>query len=152
MSKQKQSTQQTGNNAPIQGRSIQSITNNGKFDGTEQSKPKRSKDGGHQGLANKNYESVRGADVESELNVLSQSRIKKGTNPNSNLPVRQSNVPMVTDGQGTGQVSHLLSIGDEGENRQPLNTNISATRQEIFMIEDGENKSSKDKNIISDGR
>ena len=36
MSKQKQSsTQQTGNNAPIQGRSIQSITNNGKFDGTE---------------------------------------------------------------------------------------------------------------------
>lgn len=49
-------------------------------------------------MANKNYESVRGADVESELNVLSQSRIKKGTNPNSNLPVRQSNVPMVTDG------------------------------------------------------
>ena len=58
-------------------------------------------------------------------------------------------MPMVTDGQ---QASPLLSIGNEGENKWPLNTNISATGQEIFMIEDAGNKSSKDKNTVSDGR
>lgn len=58
-------------------------------------------------------------------------------------------MPMVTDGNGAYP---MLSIGTEGENKHPLNTNISATGQEIFMIEDAGNKSSKDKNTVSDGR
>ena len=57
---------------------------------------------------------------------------------------------MVTDGNGA--TPPLLSIGNEGENKQPLNTNISATGENVFMIEDGGNKSSKGKNTISDGR
>ena len=67
-------------------------------------------------------------------------------------PIKKSgsNNQLVTDGNRQGP---LLSIGNEGENRQPLNTNISATRQEIFMIEDGvANKSYKDKVTVSDGR
>ena len=73
----------------------------------------------------------------------------------SDLNVRGDNRkhrPMVTDGNGGGLGQPLFSLGNEGENRHPLNTNISGTRQEIFMIEDGGNKSSKGKQTISDGR
>ena len=59
---------------------------------------------------------------------------------------------MVTDGNGGFIGGSLLSIGNEGENKHPLNTNISATGQEIFMIEDAGNKSSKGQIVISDGR
>ena len=59
---------------------------------------------------------------------------------------------MVTDGNGGGGIGSLLSIGNEGENKHPLNTNISATGQEIFMIEDAGNKSSKGNIAVSDGR
>ena len=77
----------------------------------------------------------------SDLNVL-------GENKNKQASIYRRNV--VTDGNGV--VGPLLSIGNEGENKHPLNTNISATGQEIFMIEDGGNKSSKGKQTISDGR
>ena len=49
---------------------------------------------------------------------------------------------MITDGQN----GPILSIASEGyENLNPLKTNISASRGEILMIEDGGNKSSKEK-------
>ena len=51
-----------------------------------------------------------------------------------------------------GNNGPLLSIASEGyENLNPMKTNISASRGEILMIEDGI-KSSKEKHTISDGR
>lgn len=63
---------------------------------------------------------MRGEDVEndlhlSELNVLGENKANKGMNYRR---------PVVTDGNGA---SPLLSVGNEGENKNPLNTNISAT-------------------------
>ena len=97
---------------------------------------------GHPSLANENYESVRGEDVEeihlSELKVLGENKSKQ----NIQGQPRRLHRPAVTEGGSL--VSPLFSVGNEGENKMPLNTNISATGQDIFMIEDGGNKSSKD--------
>lgn len=88
---------------------------------------------------------MRGEDVEemhlSELNVLGENKQKNIKRKSNNGHPRRV-TRAITD--GVNIVSPLLSIGNEGENKLPLNTNISATGQEIFMIEDGGNKSSKD--------
>jgi len=101
---------------------------------------------GHTSLDNENFISVRGDDVEeihlTELNVLGELKNKTASISLLNGQVRRTHKTMVTDG-GNG-AGPLFSIGNEGENRLPLNTNISATGQEIFMIEDAGNKSSKD--------
>ena len=122
---------------------------------TSNSNNVRRTDYGHPSLVNDQYESVRGRDVDddlqiSELNINGDNQKKLGTQ-NSLINGRGGRGrQVVTDGNG---VSPMLSIGNEGENKHPLNTNISATGQEIFMIEDGGNKSSKEKqHTISDGR
>ena len=95
---------------------------------------------------------VRDADVEemdiNELNVLGENRgkVTKQKVPLNGLQAQRP-TRIVTE----GGVSPLLSIGNEGENKLPLNTNISATGQEIFMIEDAGGKSSKDGRTSSIG-
>ena len=84
------------------------------------------------------YVSNKGEDVDAELQKL--QALGESTNPRRGL---------ITDGQN----GPILSIASEGyENLNPLKTNISASRGEILMIEDGGNKSSKEKQTISDGR
>ena len=95
---------------------------------------------------------MKGEDVNNEmnlneLNVLGENNHKNLSNANGKV---RRNHPMITD--GNGGIGSLLSIGNEGENKCPLNTNISATGQEIFMIEDAGNKSSKGQIMVSDGR
>ena len=77
------------------------------------------------------YVSNKGEDVDAELQKL--QALGEATNPRRGL---------ITDGQN----GPILSIASEGyENLNPLKTNISASRGEILMIEDGGNKSSKEK-------
>ena len=84
------------------------------------------------------YISNKGEDVDAELQKL--QALGEATNPRRGL---------ITDGHN----GPILSIASEGyENLNPLKTNISASRGEILMIEDGGNKSSKEKQTISDGR
>ena len=83
-----------------------------------------------------------------ELNVLGENKgkgAKQRIAHNGQQPRRITRV--VTE----GGISPLISIGNEGENKLPLNTNISATGQEIFMIEDACGKSSKDGRTSSVG-
>ena len=85
------------------------------------------------------YVSNKGEDIDSELRRIQAL----GGDPS------QRRGALYTEGQ-TGPI---LSIASEGyENLNPLKTNISASRGEILMIEDGGNKSSKEKHTISDGR
>ena len=86
------------------------------------------------------YVSNKGEDVDSELRRL---QALGDANP------RRGHLFGMADGHG----GPILSIASEGyENLNPLKTNISASRGEILMIEDGGNKSSKEKHTISDGR
>ena len=86
------------------------------------------------------YVSNKGEDVDSELRRI---QALGDANP------RRGHLFSITEGHG----GPILSIASEGyENLNPLKTNISASRGEILMIEDGGNKSSKEKHTISDGR
>ena len=85
----------------------------------------------------------------SELQVLGENKQKSAYQSQVNGQKQIRNKTMVTDGNGA---SPLLTIGNDGENKNPLNTNISAAEQAIFMIEDAGNKSSKGKHTASDGR